>query len=605
MKTTIREIILKTLSDVFDIKDIKEEEVEINKAPEEFGDYSTNVAMKLSGRLKKNPMEIAEKIKEELEAKKPPQSSFRKRGISGGKDISKNSLSHNWIEKTEVVKPGFINFYFSQKAYQTVLMDIEKEKEKYGFSDLKKGKKAMVEFGQPNTHKAITVGHLKSAVSGLSIVKIFEALGYEVIKANFFGDVGMHVAKSTWGVMNKEKPENFEKLSNDQKMKFVNESYVEASNAFKQDSEIEKEIRLINKDIYNKTDNENYNWYQKIRAWSIEHQNAVFEELGVTYDRQYPESEVYQEAIEIVKKYKGKIFEESQGAVIYNGEKDGLNTWVFLTKEGNPTYSAKDLALALKKFFEYDLDLAVVTTSVEQTDYFKAIIKVLEKIDGKFKGRYKHIPFGWLLVDGKKTSSRMGKIVKCVDIIEKAKKLAEEKITSEKAYSLEEKNDIINKVALGGLKFLILSHEFHKDINYDPNDFIKLEGFSGPFVMYSYVRINSIVKKIVEAEDVFLRLDKEDWEELKFKTKQEKQLASALATYQDVVLRAGEELSPHIVCNYLYELAQKFNSFYEHCPIQKADNRVQKKARMALAKATGQVLKNGLSLLGIETLEKM
>ena len=594
MKNEIRKIILGVVDKLWEDCDLNLEEIEINKAPEEFGDYSTNVAMKLAGKLKKSPMEIAEKIRKELESKKllnPP--------------LRKEKDQFDWIEKTEVDQPGFINFYFSQEAYKNVLKDIEKEKEKYGFSDLKKGKKAMVEFGQPNTHKAITVGHFKSAISGLSIVKIFEALGYEVIKANFFGDVGMHVAKSTWGVMNKEKPDNFEKLSNNQKMKFVNEAYVEASKAFEEDSEIEKEIRLINKDIYNKTDNENYSWYQKIRDWSIEHQNAVFEELGITYDRQYPESEVYQEAIEIVEKYKGKIFEESQGAVIYNGEKDGLNTWVFLTKEGNPTYSAKDLALALKKFSEYDLDLAIVTTSVEQTDYFKAVIKVLEKIDKNFKEKYKHIPFGWLLVGGKKTSSRMGKTVKCVDIILEAKKLAEEKITTDKNYSSAEREGIINKVALGGLKFLILSHEFHKDVNYDPNDFIKLEGFSGPFVMYSYVRINSIVKKIVEVDDAFLSLGKEDWEELKFEAKQEKQLASALAVYQDVVLRAGKELSPHIVCNYLYELAQKFNSFYEHCPIQKADNRGQKKARLVLAKATGQVLKNGLNLLGIETLEKM
>jgi arginyl-tRNA synthetase len=486
----------------------------------------------------------------------------------------------------------------NMQYYKNVLKDIEKEKEKYGFSDLKKGKKAMVEFGQPNTHKAITVGHFKSAISGLSIVKIFEALGYEVIKANFFGDVGMHVAKSTWGVMNKEKPDNFEKLSNNQKMKFVNEAYVEASKAFEEDSEIEKEIRLINKDIYNKTDNENYRYYQEIRDWSIEHQNAVFEKLGVEYDRQYPESEVYEESIKIVNQYKGKIFEESEGAVIYNGEKDGLNTWVFLTREGNPTYSAKDLALAVKKFEDYDLDLSIVTTSVEQSDYFRAVIKVLEKIDKNFKGKYKHVPFGWLLMDGKKTSSRMGKTINCVDIIEEAQKLAEEKITTSKEYSLEQKQEIIDKVAMAGLKFLILSHEFHKDINYDPDEFIKLNGFSGPFILYSYVRINSIIKKVGE-------VDLNDLSDLEFVEPEEKHLVSSLAMYSDTVLRAGEEIAPHIICNYLYEVAQKFNGFYEHCPIQKAETEVQKKSRLMLAKGTGQVLKNGLSLLGIETLEKM
>jgi arginyl-tRNA synthetase len=601
MKEIIRKAILKVVDTNWKDCDLKIEDIEINQAPDKFGDYSSNVAMKLAGIVRKSPMEIAEKISKELEFKKPPQSPFKKGGGYKEKDISKNSETLYQIEKTEVAQPGFINFYFGQKAYQETLEKIQKQAEKFGFSDLGQGKKVMVEFGQPNTHKAITVGHLKSAVSGLSVVKLFEALGYEVIKANYFGDVGMHVAKSTWGMKQAELPKDFEEWSNDQKMRLVNEVYVKASLAFKDDPEVEKEIRQVNKDIYKKQDNENWQWYQKIRDWSIEHQNSVFNKLGIDYDRQYPESEIYQEALEIVERNKGKIFEESQGAVIYNGEKDGLNNWVLLTKEGVPTYSAKDLALAHKKFDEYDLDLAVVTTSVEQSDYFKAIIKILGKIDNKFEGKYKHIPFGWLLMGGKKTSSRMGKIVKCVDIIEEARELAKEKIAVDKDYSLEQKQEIINKVSLAGLKFLILSHEFHKNINYDPDEFIKLNGFSGPFILYSYVRIKSIIEK--NGQD--FSWEDLDFDKIEFNKKEERELASALVVYPDVVLRAGQEISPHIICTHLYEIAQKFNSFYENCSIQKAESEEQKKSRLALAVGTGQVLKNGLGLLGIDTLEKM
>ncbi len=580
MKDQIRKIILKIVDNLWEKNDLKKSEIEINKAPEKFGDYSTNVAMKLARIVKKNPLEIAEIIKEKL---------------------STDSVAQSLIEKIEVAKPGFINFYFSQKAYEKILADILKQGDRYGFSKLGQGKKVMVEFGQPNTHKAITVGHLKSAVSGLSVVKLFEALGYEVIRANFFGDVGMQVAKSTWAMIKKELPSEFEDWKNDKKMEFVNEAYVEGANAFKDNPQAEAEIRKINKDIYAKTDNKNYQWYQKIREWSIEYQNEVFAKLGIEYDRQYPESEVYQDAIKIVEQHQGKIFEESQGAIVYKGKKDGLHTWVFLTKEGNPTYSAKDLALAVKKFSEYDLDLAIVTTSVEQTDYFKAVIKVLEKIDKNFEGKYKHVPFGWLLMNGKKTSSRMGKTIKCVDIVAEAMQLAKEKIAIDKDYSSEQKQEIINKVALAGLKFLILSHEFHKDINYNPEEFIKLNGFSGPFILYSYIRINSIVKKVSAKGGSVSGWD----DNLRFESDHEKQLASALLMYSDTVLRAGIEIAPHIICNYLYEVAQKFNSFYENCSIQKAENEVQKKSRLVLAMATGQILKNGLGLLGIETLEKM
>lgn len=583
MKDKIRKLILEVVGISWKDCDLKLEEIEINRAPEKFGDYSTNVAMKLAGKVEESPMEIAEKIQ---------------------KDILNNSTAQNWIEKVEVVKPGFINFYFNQKALGNVLTDVLKRGDEYGFLDLKKGQKVMVEFGQPNTHKAITVGHLKSAISGLAMVKIFENLGAEVIKANFFGDVGMHVAKSTWGMMQKELPEDFENWDDAEKMKFIDQAYVEGARAFEENPEAEEEIRKINKDIYNKADNENFQWYQKIREWSIEHQESFFGEIGIEYDRQYPESEIYQEAIEIVNQYKDKIFTESQGAIIYEGEKEGLNNWVFLTSEGNPTYSAKDLALANKKFEEYDLDLAIVTTSVEQTDYFRAIIKVLEKIDQKFVGKYKHIPFGWLLMEGKKTSSRMGKTAKAMDILNEAKELAEKQIASDKDYSSEERKEIVEKVALGGLKFMILSREFHKDINYDPEEFIKLNGFSGPFIMYSYVRINSIVKKI-SAQGGPASGWSDDLSDLNFNKAEEKKLASALMMYEDTVVRVGEEIAPHLMCVYLYELAQKFNSFYENCPIQGAENEVQKKSRLVLAKATGQVLKNGLRLLGIEVLEKM
>ncbi len=580
MKEVIRKAILEVVDTNWKNCGLKIKDIEINQAPEKFGDYSTNVAMKLAGRIKKSPMEIAEVIR---------------------KDISKNSGCLYQIEKMEVAQPGFINFYFGQKAYQETLKKIQKQASKYGFSDLGQGKKVMVEFGQPNTHKAITVGHLKSAVSGLSVVKLFEALGYEVIKANYFGDVGMHVAKSTWGMQQEKLPKDFENWSNDEKMKLVNEVYVKASLAFKDNFKVEKEIRVVNKDIYNKVDNKNYQWYQKIRDWSIEHQNAVFAQLGIEYDRQYPESEIYKEALEIVEKNKGKIFKESQGAIIYDGEKEGLNNWVLLTKEGVPTYSAKDLALAHKKFSEYNLDLAIVTTSVEQNDYFKAIIKILGKINKKFEGKYKHIPFGWLLIEGKKTSSRMGKTVKCVDIIKEAQELAEEKIAINKNYSLKQKREIINRVSLAGLKFLILSHEFHKNINYNSGDFIKLNGFSGPFILYSYVRIKSIIEK--NGQDFFWK--DLNFTKIKFEKKEERQLINALVIYPDVVLRAGQEISPHLVCNYLYEIAQKFNCFYENCSIQKAESENKKNARLALIMGTSQILKNGLSLLGIETLEKM
>ncbi|MCK5021918.1 MAG: arginine--tRNA ligase [Candidatus Pacebacteria bacterium] len=539
---------------------------------ESHGDYATNVAMALAGILKKNPLEIANEI---------------------AKKISNPDL----IEKIEVMTPGFINFRIKNDYFISELKNILEQKEDYGSFEQEVSKKIMVEFGQPNTHKAFHIGHLKSAISGLSIVKLFENLGFKVIKTNYYGDIGMHTAKTTWGILQKGIPDDFDNWDKHKKMKYIDDAYVYASEKF-EDKKIEAEIKEINKDIYKKEDNERTRLYEKIKVWSLEHLDAVFAELGIIYDKQYPETKVYENALKIVEENIGDIFSESDGAIIYDGEKDGLATWVFRTGEGNVTYSAKDLALGFQKFEDYpDLNLNITLTSVEQTDYFKAIIKILEKLDNKFKKKYIHIPFGWMLRGGKKTSSRMGGSVKGMDILEEAFEVTQTKIKELKDYDEKERKEISRVVSLAGLKFLILSHEFHKNINYDPKKFVNFEGFSGPYVLYSYVRAKSILQKSGKFKSGEVEL-------LQIISECELNLLKWLARYPQITYRAGTEISPHLLCNYLYELAQRFNQFYANCPVVNAPEK-EKQFRLALSVGTAQVLKNGLSLLGIETIENM
>ncbi|MCK4386865.1 MAG: arginine--tRNA ligase [Candidatus Pacebacteria bacterium] len=543
-------------------------------AEETRGDYAANVAMVLARQLKKNPLEIANAIADKVS-------------------------SPTLIEKIEVRAPGFINFHLKQAYYKKELAEILAQKEKYGSFELNEPKKIMVEFGQPNTHKAFHIGHLRSALSGLALAKLFKNSGYAVIKTNYYGDIGMQTSKTTWGMAQKALPEDFDNWDKHKRMKYIDDAYVLASEKFA-DKKIEIEIRKINRDIYNQKDTAATRLHQKIKKWSLEHLSAVFADLGIVYDKQYPESEVSEKAIKIVEENIGGIFEKSEGAIIYNGEKDGLATWVFRTSEGNPTYSAKDLALAFQKFEDYDLDLNITLTSVEQTDYFKAVIKILETLDGKFKGKYLHIPFGWVLRAGKKTASRMGGSVKGTDILQEAYKIAKTKIKELKDYNKDEKGEISKKVALAGLKFLILSHEFHKNINYNPQKFINFEGFSGPFILYSYVRARSILQKShtknLEAKLPSLSSG--------LKSEYELKLLKWLARYPQIARRACVEVSPHLVCNYLYELSQRFNQFYATCPVLTASE-TDKNARLALTAGAAQVLKNALGLLGIETVEKM
>jgi len=537
-------------------------------ADDNHGEWASNIAMRLTKQVGMPPREVAEKL------------------------IANMQLPEG-VENVEVAGPGFINFQLHPSVYLHNLTEID---HKYGQSKVGEGKTVMIEFGQPNTHKAFHVGHLRSAISGLAIVNLYENLGYKVIKANYFGDIGLHVAKCTWGMLQKGVPEDFATWDVHERMRYIDEAYVYGSQKFEEDKAAEAEIRQINKDIYMEANTPAVELYHQIRTWSIEHQTAIFADLGVEYDVQYPESTVYKEAIKIVENNKDVVFTESEGAIIYDGKKDGLTTWVFLTSEGNPTYSAKDLALALTKFRNYDLDHAIVTTSVEQVDYFKAVIKCLEKIEPNLAGRYKHLPFGWLLRDNKKTSSRQGGSIKGMDILSEVKTEAETRIAN-KDYSETENKKIAHNVGLAGLKFLILSHEFHKDINYDPEKFLSLEGFSAPYIMYAYARAAAILR---QAED-----DKVTEFDLAVLDKPEEiDLARLISRFPETAEQAALQIAPHLMANYLYQLAQKFNQFYGVHQVLNAEAELRQ-ARLYLVNATAEILKLGLELLGIETVERM
>lgn len=540
------------------------------------GDWASNVALTLAKELGQNPRQIAETLKTILTDDESLQ-----------KDIT----------EIEVAGPGFINFKLTESFYQELLPTIG---ESFGSHDIGVGKQVMVEFGQPNTHKAFHVGHLKSAISGLSMVNLLANLGYKVIQANFYGDVGMHVAKCTWGAMQANyKDLGLSEMDSLQRMKLIDSFYVAGAKAFKDSAEAEEEIRSINRAVYNGLETEEVQAYESLRDWSLENLTEIFSELGVNYDRQYPESELSDEAKQIVLDHTPGIFEHSEGAIIFPGEKLGLNNWVFITSEDLPTYEAKDLALAYKKFSEYDLDLSIITTSVEQTARFKSIIRALEEIDEKFKDKYKHIPFGWLLRGGKKQSSRMGGTVKGMDVINEAKQHAADLISSEKDYGEEERALIVDAVAQAGLKFLILSHEFHKDINYDPDNFITLEGFSGPYVMYAYARIQAMLQG---ANDTDINVGHSS---ARLTTELELNLIRKIAQFPEITKVAGEKIAPHLIANYVFELANQFNQFYAEVPILKEKDEECRQARLLLVQKVGVVLKHGLSLLGISVVERM
>ncbi len=588
-KGSIEELIQTGVSKVLNIE--PSEVIVSRTGDSRFGDFTTPIAMKMAGKLGRNPLEIAEQISKEF-----PQD--------------------DKVSKVEFIKPGFANFYLSSSYLKQSLQEI---KETFGQSKEYQGRRIMVEYGQPNTHKSVTVGHVKSAITGLSISRLYENLGYEVIHANYFGDIGPYVAKTLYALISKVKPEfvvgdlNQEVIDSayalvEEKLKsdgfrgvkeFVSDLYVEASKEFETEDSVTGVVKEINNLLFTKKNQFINQIYDKTRQVCIEYLNDFFGSLGVKYDRQYPESEVSELGKEIVQKNTGGVFVKDDGAIIFPGDKYKMSRWVFLTSEGNPTYSGKEIGLIETKFQEYpDLEFALVTTSVEQNEYFRGVIKAFELIKPEMVGKYRHLGFGWLLLDNKKTSSRKG-TVGYDEMIEEAMEIAKSKISQLKEYSVEDIEKISRAIAVAGFKFNILSHEFHKDINYDPKTFMNLSGYSAPYIIYSYTRAMSILAKEKGNIDSKIAL------ETVLNEIEELTLIRKLLEYPTTVNNCAKGLLPHILCEYLYELANTFNSFYTTTPILKESNNDFRNARLVLLEKTALVIKQGLYLLGIEPIEKM
>lgn len=555
---------------IFDIPEIHLEHPENS----EFGDYSSNIAMQLAKKAKKNPLDIA--------------------------NILKNNTEENKnIEKIEVVKPGFINFYLSKEFFIDQLNLITKKGRNYGENDLGRGKTYMIEFAHPNTHKEFHIGHLKNILTGESIFRIFKACGYRVIRANYQGDVGPHIAKCLYSIMNNKKEyktvRNKDLIS---KISFLGKSYAEGNKEYEENKEAKEKIIDLNSKIYDQ-DKSILDLYKETRAWSLEYFDMIYNIVDTEFDRLYFESEVWKRGLEIVNEnLKKGIFEKSEGAIIFDGKKYGLHKRVFITQKGTSTYEAKELGLAELQFKEYNPDKIMHIVGPEQTEYFRVVFKALEEINKNMSGKEVHVPYGWVQLKHGKMSSRKGKVVRGLWLIEEVKKKVKEIVLKSDKIKIDQKN-IIEKIALAAIKYSFLKLSLNQNISFDINESVSFEGESGPYLQYSAVRIKSILEKAK------INNLKEIKNSDHLKEKEELKLLRKLYIFPEIIEEACKLHEPHLIATYIYELSQDFNSFYGSIQILQAQDEKIKNARLSLAKAVLQILENGLNLIGIETVEKM
>ena len=564
LKEEIKKVVLAQYPDV-ETKSITVE------PSDNFGDYASNVALVLAGQVDKNPREIAEKIIEKLQEAKI-------------KDI----------KKIDVAGPGFVNFYLSDEFFIKEVESILVFGHGYGTNEKFKGKKVMVEYTDPNPFKAFHIGHLMTNIIGESLARLLEFSGATVFRANYQGDVGMHVAKALWGMQKtlKNMPEEDEDIN--KKIAYLGCAYVLGANAFKDDEEAQKQIKEINKKVYSLSDKEINRLYKIGRKWSMEHFEILYKKLGTKFNHYFFESETFKEGTRIVKENLEKgVFEKSDGAVIFPGGKYGLHDRVFLNSEGLPTYEAKDIGLAKLKYETEPTDKSIVITANEQSEYFKVLIEALRHIYPEIAEKMAHIGHGMMRVPSGKMSSRKGNIITGESILEGTIDMVRSKMTIEDIEE-NEKNLIAQVVGVGAIKFSILRHVIGKNIIYDENKSLSFEGDSGPYIQYTIARARSILRK---AEEANIKMD------TKTNVSGITDVERLLHRFPAVIERAMKEQGPHLVCVYLLELASAFNSYYAKYPILKGGDEAP--YRLSLARAVSQVLSNGLYVLGITAPERM
>lgn len=511
------------------------------------------------------------------------------------KEIAEKITPTDTVEKIQAFGP-FVNFFISAHALaEMVLDDID---ENYGKLELGKKKKVMVEFAHPNTHKAFHIGHLRNIITGESVVRILENAGYEVVRGNYQGDVGMHIAKCMYAILESHKEDvmNLDAKPLAERIEFIGKVYAEGAQAFEKSDEVKEIVRDLNTDIYEQNDNVK-DVYQITRAWSLEYFDTIYKRVGSHFDRFYFESEVFARGVEIVQQFVKKgIFRESEGAIIFPGSEHGLHDRVFITGKGYPTYEAKDIGLGELQFSEHALDEIIHVVGKEQTDYFKVVFKALEQTLPESKGKEYHLNYGWVDLKDGKMSSRTGNVVLGEWLLDEVEQKVRDVIADRE---LQNKDEVVQKIGLAATKYAFLKTHVHNDIKFDLNESVRLEGDSGPYLLYIIARIKSIVKK----SQITNNKNQTNYN-LQI-THVEKQLLLKLAQYPKVTQLAVEQYDPSKIAQYLFDIAQAFNSFYAQCPVLDVEDKQVELFRLALIKKVETVMVLGLSLLGIESVDEM
>lgn len=592
LESLLTQLIKTAVKELYSIE-ATDAQIQLQKTRPEFEGNITLVVFPFVKAARKAPAQVANEIGEQLLA-------------SAGSPVAK----YNAVQ-------GFLNLVINDAFWIKQLAAVDAD-ENYG-KQPDRNQLMMVEYSSPNTNKPLHLGHVRNNLLGWSIAQIQEANGWKVVKTNIVNDRGIHICKSMLAWLkfgNGETPESSGKkgdhLIGDYYVRFDKEYRKQVAEmvANGMDEETAKREALLMKEAqsmllkWEQGDKEVRDLWAKMNSWVYAGFDETYKRMGVAFDKIYYESNTYLEGKSEVEKglAAGQFYRREDGSVWADLTKDGLDEKLLLRSDGTSVYMTQDIGTAKLRFQDYPIDKMVYVVGNEQEYHFKVLSILLDRLGFPFGKELVHFSYGMVELPNGKMKSREGTVVDADDLMDKmvedAREISKDKVNTLQGITEDEANEIARKVGLGALKYFILKVDPRKNMLFNPEESIDFNGNTGPFIQYTYARIQSVLRKAAEEK---LKITNDN---LQIAPK-ELSLIQRLCDYPAIVRQAGDDFSPAVICNYAYALACDFNSFYHDLSILNEPDTAKRVLRLILAKNVAKVIRSAMNLLGIEVPERM
>ncbi|MBI5224950.1 arginine--tRNA ligase [Candidatus Micrarchaeota archaeon] len=547
--------------------------IEITRPKDEsLGDYSCPISFKLATSLRNSPNEISQKLANSISGK-----------------ISKSYFSQ--ISSNG----GFINFRLSDKYFKEGISEIKKKKDEFGKNNVGRGKKAIVEFSSPNIGKPMHIGHIRSTILGDCVARVLKFNGYSVISSNYLCEAGLQTAKLLLSVQ----LFGTEKIETEKDLLAL---YVKIHQEMEKNPDLEKKAQeLVLK--METGDKKTLKELSMIRKLSIKPFDRNYKVLDIDFTEQVFDSDYVEEGRLIVEDAVSKqiAFRDKTGETVANLEQFNLPNLVVLRSNGTTLYSTRDLGLASRDFKKYKFDLRIYVTASEQNLHFQQVFAILSALQKPFAKNLRHIGFGIISLEDGKLSTREGRVLLLEDVINDSISLALLEVKQRQDYSDREALEIAAKVGIAALKYSILKISSEKDIKFSLREAVKFDGNTAAYLQYTCVRAKNILAKANEG----LPIPSPSKNRQYSFTSEERKLVLMLSQFPEVVGHSARNLTPYLLCEYLFKLALSFSSFYDKSAVLKAESTEARTIRLEIVKSLESVMTSGLNLLGINVPAKM